>query len=104
MCGVPVVAPLGCHPLHIEGDIFQTSDFLLAEAMGTEMKCKKCKFRADSLSFKENQKYRVILDGLKVIGTRGKWTATYPFRIPPPPSRTTTSRCTSTPGAKNEVR
>jgi hypothetical protein len=60
-------------PVHIEGGIFQPSDFLSAEALGTDMprrcknclKCKECQFRADSLTFKENQEYQVILDGLK---------------------------------------
>jgi hypothetical protein len=37
----------------------------------------------DSLTFKENQEYQVILDGLKFDGAREKWTATYPFHIPP---------------------
>jgi hypothetical protein len=59
--------------LHIEGGIFQPSDFLSAE---------ECKFRTDSLTFKENQEYQVILDGFKFNGAREKRTATYPFRIP----------------------
>jgi hypothetical protein len=71
--------------------IFQPSDFLAAEALGTDMprrctsclKCRECKCQADSLYFKENQEYQVILDSLKFDGARGKWTATYPFRIPP---------------------
>jgi hypothetical protein len=78
-------------PLHIEGGIFQPSDFKSAEAMGPDiphrctscLKCKECKFRTDSLTFKENQEYQVILDGLKFNGAQEKWTATYPFRIPP---------------------
>jgi hypothetical protein len=59
--------------------------------MGTDMlrrctsclKCRECKFRVDSLSFKENQEYQVILDSLKFDEVKGKWMATYPFRIPP---------------------
>jgi hypothetical protein len=78
-------------PVHIEGGIFQPSDFLSAEALGTDMprrcknclKCKECQFQADSLTFKENQEYQVILDGLKFAAKRKKWTATYPFCIPP---------------------
>jgi hypothetical protein len=35
------------------------------------------------LTFKENQEYRVILDGLKFDAERKKWTASYPFCIPP---------------------
>jgi len=73
-------------PVHIEGGIFQPSDFLSAEALGTDMprrcknclKCKECQFRADSLTFKENQEYQVILDGLKFDAERKKWTAAYP--------------------------
>jgi hypothetical protein len=57
-------------PVHRENGIFQPSDFLMAEALGTDMprrcknclKCKECQFRADSLSFKENQEYQVILE------------------------------------------
>jgi hypothetical protein len=78
-------------PVHIENGIFQPSDFLSAEALGTNMprrcknclKCKECQFRADSLSFKENQEYQVILGGLKFDEKRRKWTASYPFCIPP---------------------
>ncbi len=78
-------------PVHIENGIFQPSDFLSSEALGTDMprqcknclKCKECRFRADSLSFKENQEYQVILDGLMFDEKRGKWTASYPFCIPP---------------------
>jgi hypothetical protein len=78
-------------PVHRENGIFQPSDFLMAEALGTDMprkcknclKCKECQFRADSLSFKENQEYQVILDGLKFDEKNRKWTASYPFCIPP---------------------
>ncbi len=75
-------------PLHIDRGI---SDFLSAEALGSDMprrcknclKCKECQFRADSLSFKENQVYQVIQDGLKFNKERRKWMASYPFCIPP---------------------
>ncbi|MFO0004959.1 MAG: hypothetical protein ACK559_27900, partial [bacterium] len=78
-------------PVQIEGGIFQPSDFLSDEAIGTDitrrckncLKCKECQFRADSLTFKENQEYQVILDGLKFDEKRKKWTASYPFCIPP---------------------
>jgi hypothetical protein len=78
-------------PLHIERRIFQPSDFLSAEALGTDMpcrcksclKCKECQFWADSLTVKENQEYQVILYGLKFDEKRRKWTASYPFCIPP---------------------
>ncbi len=54
-----------------EGGIFLPLDFLSAEALGTDLPrrcvsclgCKECKFRADSISFKENQEYQVILKG-----------------------------------------
>jgi hypothetical protein len=59
--------------------------------MGTDLqrrcascrKCGECKFRTDSLTFKEDQEYQVILKGLKFDEERAKWAATYPFQIPP---------------------
>jgi hypothetical protein len=56
--------------------------------MGTDLprrctSCRKCKFRRDSLIFKEDQEYQVILEGLKFNMERGRWSATYPFHIPP---------------------
>jgi hypothetical protein len=77
-------------PLHIEGGIFQPFDFL-TESLGTDLlrrctlcrRCKECKFRTDSLTFKEEQEYQVILEGLKFNKERGRWRATYPFHIPP---------------------
>jgi hypothetical protein len=67
-------------PIHIENGIFQLLDFLSAKALGTDMprrcknclKCKECRFWADSLTFKENQEYQVILDGLKFDEKRRK--------------------------------
>jgi hypothetical protein len=58
-------------PVHIERRIFQPSDFLSAEALGTDMprrcknclKCKECKFRADSLTSRRTR------------STRSSWTA-----------------------------
>jgi hypothetical protein len=89
--GLPTSSSRVVPPVHIENRIFQPSDFLSAEALGTDMprrcknclKCKECQFRADSLSFKENQEYQVILDGLKFDEKRRKWMASYPFCIPP---------------------
>jgi hypothetical protein len=74
-----------------EGGIFLPMDFLSAKALGTDLPrrwvlclgCKECKFRADSISFKENQEYQVILDGLKFSATTKRWTASYPFCVPP---------------------
>jgi hypothetical protein len=45
--------------------------------------CKECKFRADSISFKENKEYEVIIDGLKLDVDKKKWTAWYPFCVSP---------------------
>jgi hypothetical protein len=46
--------------------------------------CKECQFRTSAISlFKEDQEYQVILDGLKFDEERKKWTASYPFCIPP---------------------
>jgi hypothetical protein len=78
-------------PLHIEGGIFQPYDFLTSESLGTDLprrctscrRCKECKFRTDSLTFKEDQEYQIILDGLEFNKERGRWRATYPFHIPP---------------------
>jgi hypothetical protein len=78
-------------PLRIVGGIFQPSDFLSAESMGTDLprtctfcrKCQECKFRTDSLTFKEDQEDQVILEGLKFNAERGSWSATYTFNIPP---------------------
>ncbi len=60
-------------PLHIEGGIFQPYDFLTTESLGTDLlrrctscrRCKECKFRTDSLTFKEDQEYQIILEGLE---------------------------------------
>ena len=70
---------------------FQAMDFLSAEAMGTDLprrcasckNCKECQFRTSCISFKEDQEYQVILDGLKFDEDRCKWTASYPFFVPP---------------------
>jgi hypothetical protein len=77
-------------PLHIEGGIFQPYDFLTAESLGTDLprrctschRCKECKFRTDCLTFKEDQEYQIILEGLAFNKERRRWRATYPFHIP----------------------
>jgi hypothetical protein len=67
--------------------LFHLPEFIPAEAMGTELprrypacrNCKKCQFRTDSLSFKENTEYKIILSKLKLDVVRKKWVAGYPF-------------------------
>ncbi len=57
----------------MEGGIFQPYDCLTAESLRTDLprrctscqKCKECKFRTDSLTFKEDQEYQMILEGLE---------------------------------------
>ncbi len=92
ICAVSTVAQRWtAPPLHIEGGIFQPYDFLTSESLGTDLprrctscrKCKECKFWTDCLTFKEDQEYQIILDGLKFNKERGRWRVTYPFHIPP---------------------
>jgi hypothetical protein len=92
ICAVSTVAQKWvAPPLHVEGGIFQPYDFLTTESLGTDLprrctscrKCKECKFRTDSLTFKEDQEYQVILEGLEFSKERGRWLAMYPFHIPP---------------------
>jgi hypothetical protein len=74
-----------------ESKNFQTPEFLSAEAMGVDLprrfssckNCKECKFRTSAVSYKEDQEFHVILEGLKFNEERRKWTASYPFFIPP---------------------
>jgi hypothetical protein len=74
-----------------ESKNFQTPEFLSAEAMGVDLprrcpsckNCKECQFRTSAVSYKEDQKFHVILEGLKFNEERRKWTASYPFFIPP---------------------
>jgi hypothetical protein len=74
-----------------ENKHFQTPEFLSAEAMGVDLprrcpsckNCKECQFRTSAVSYKEDQEYHVILEGLKFNEGRRKWTASYPFFIPP---------------------
>jgi hypothetical protein len=74
-----------------ESKNFQTPEFLSAEAMGVDLprrcpsckNCKECQFRTSAVSYKEDQEFHVILDGLKFNEERRKWTASYPFFVPP---------------------
>jgi hypothetical protein len=67
--------------------LFNPPEFIPAEAMGTEVprrcpacrNCKECQFRMDSLTFKENAEYEVILSKLQLDVERKKWVAGYPF-------------------------
>jgi hypothetical protein len=73
--------------LSCRSSFFNPAEFIPAEAMGTELprrcpackNCKECQFRMDSLSFKENTKYEIILSKLKLDVDRRRWIAGYPF-------------------------
>jgi hypothetical protein len=73
--------------LSCRSSLFNPPEFIPAEAMGTEWpcrcpackNCKECQFRMDSLSFKENAEYEIILSKLKLDVNRKKWVAGYPF-------------------------
>jgi hypothetical protein len=70
---------------------FQTPEFMLAKAIGVDLpnrctsckNCKECQFRTSAISYKEDQEYHVILEGLKFNEEKRRWTASYPFFIPP---------------------
>ncbi len=74
-----------------ESKHFQTPEFLSWEAMGVDLprrcpsckSCKECQFRTSAVSYKEDQEFHVVLEGLKFNVERRKWTASYPFFIPP---------------------
>src|SRR5450830_458158 len=76
---------------NLTASCFQPLDFIRAEAMGTDTparcptcrSCRECQFRADSISFKENKEYEVIVAGLKLDVEKKKWTASYPFCVSP---------------------
>jgi hypothetical protein len=61
--------------------LFNPPEFIPAEAMGTELpqrcpackNCKECQFQKNSLSFKENTEYEVILTKLKLDVERKTW-------------------------------
>jgi hypothetical protein len=73
--------------LNCRWGLFNPTDFIPAEAMGTEVpcrcpacrNCKECQFRMDSMTFKENAEYEVILSKLRLDVERKKWIAEYPF-------------------------
>ncbi len=75
----------------VSAEHFQPLDFIRAEALGTDTparcaachNCRECKFRADSISFKENKEYEVIINGLKLDVEMKMWTASYPFCVSP---------------------
>ncbi len=70
---------------------FQPLDFIKVEALGTNTparcaacrNCRECKFRVDSISFKENKEYKVIINRLKMDVEKKKWIASYPFCVSP---------------------
>ncbi len=73
--------------LSCRSTLFNPPEFIPAEAMGTKLprrcpackNCKECQFQMDSLSFKENTEYEIILSKLKLDEKRKKWMAGYPF-------------------------
>jgi hypothetical protein len=66
--------------LSCRSTLFNPPEFIPAEAMGTELprrcpacrNCKECRFRMDSLSFKENTEYEIILSKLSLDVDRKK--------------------------------
>jgi hypothetical protein len=74
-----------------ESKHLQTLEFLSAEAMGVDLprrcpsckNCKECQFRTSAISYKEDQEFHLVLERLKFNEERRKWTASYPFFIPP---------------------
>jgi hypothetical protein len=75
----------------VNAELFQPLDFIRAEALGMDTpargaayrNCRECKFWADSITFKENKEYEVILNGLHLDKEKKKWTAPYPFCVSP---------------------
>jgi hypothetical protein len=69
--------------LSCRSTLFNPPEFIPAEAISTELprrcpacnNCKECQFRMDSLSFKENTEYEIILSKLKLDKERKKWVA-----------------------------
>jgi hypothetical protein len=71
---------LSCRSSH-----FSPPEFIPANAMGAELprrcrawkNCKECQFRMDSLSFKENTEYEIILSKLRLdMGRKNVWQGT----------------------------
>jgi hypothetical protein len=79
--------PTSVRVLSCRTTLFNPPEFLPAEVMGTELprrcpacrSCKECQFRMDSLTFKENTEYEVILSKLWLDVERKQWVAGYPF-------------------------
>ncbi len=71
----PPVKVLSCR-----SGLFNHPEFILAEAMGTEVprrcpacrNCKECQFCMDSLTFKENAEYKVKLSKLYIMYSHQK--------------------------------
>ncbi len=87
MMGLEVAGGSGIKVLSCRSTLFNPLEFIPAEVMGTELpqrcttckNCKECGFRMDSLSFKENTEYKIILGKLKLDEERKKWVSGYPF-------------------------
>jgi hypothetical protein len=75
--------------LSCRSTLFNPPEFMPAEAMGTELprrcpackNCKECRFWMDSLSFKQNTEYEIILDKLRLDASKKKWVAGYLFNM-----------------------
>jgi hypothetical protein len=87
MTYLPGQEPTPVKLLSCRNMLFNPPEFIPAEAMGTELprrcpacrNCKECQFRMDSLTFKENAEYEVILSKLQLDVERKKWIAGHPF-------------------------
>ncbi len=83
----PGQEPASVRVLSCRMTLFNPPEFIPAEVMETELlrrcpacrNCKECKFRMDSLTFKENTEYEVILSKLHLDVGRKQWIAGYPF-------------------------
>jgi hypothetical protein len=70
----PVQEPTSVRVLSCRSTLFNPPEFIPAEVMGTELprrcsacrNCKECQFCMDSLTFKENTEYEVILSKLRL--------------------------------------
>jgi hypothetical protein len=87
MTQLPEREPTPVRVLSCRTTFFNPPEFIPAEVMGTELprrcpacrNCKECQFRMDSLTFKENTEYEVILSKLHLDVERKQWIAGYPF-------------------------
>jgi hypothetical protein len=87
MTCLPGQQPTPVKVLSCQTMLFNPPEFIPAEAMGTELprrcpacrNCKECQFHMDSVTFKENAEYEVILSKLRLDVERKKWVAGYPF-------------------------